>query len=184
MSRLRLSHTFLLLWSQGRIQEAMDMYYHRKTVKSKAMEDGIKWHKTWQEQIENEGQLSMGRTTFTFKDPVCEKKLVAPLNDEVEISCVYDCLDYGCIYEWKSGVMSALEYVQGYQLGIYFLVAELLDIPVERGILAHFNQYENEADIVVVWNTERERDKARNFIESLTPEIVSYFEQYQLPFEK
>lgn len=184
MSRLRVSHTFLLLWSQGRINEALDAYYHRQTEKSIAMEDGIRLHKQWENDIQTKGTAQFGATTLKFKDPRCEVKHIVQYNDHIDLSGTFDCIDSGDIYEFKSGVMSSMEYAGGYQLGIYFLMGEHLSLGIKRGILVHFNQHTGETDISIVWNTEREREKAKNFIDSLSGEIVTYFEQYNLPFDK
>lgn len=182
--KLRLSHTFLLLWSQGRYNDALNAYYHRTTVKTKALTDGIAFHKKWEKEILSEGKLSMGRTVLKFKNPKCEWKNIVPYNEQFDLSGTFDCIDDGGIYEWKSGVMGSLEYAQSYQLGIYFVMAEIMGLTVDRGILAHFNQHTGKADISIVWNTEREREKSRNFIDSLAPEIHQYFIENHLSFEK
>lgn len=182
--KLRLSHTFLLLWSQGRYNEALDMYFHRKVERTPAMEEGIKYHEAWADTILKKGKLTIGGTTFSFKKPEVEKKITVSYNDRWDLSGVFDCIDCGGLYEWKSGVMSSLEYMQSYQAGIYFVIAEIAKIPLEQCILAHYNQHEDKADISIVWNNEKIRERSRNFIDSLAPEIEQYFTDHQLSFDK
>ncbi len=184
MTRLRLSHTFLLLWSQGRYNDALNAYYHKPIVRTRQMDDGIKWHEKWANEIQTKAKVKLGNTTFKFKSPKVEWKNIVPYNDLFDLSGTFDCVDGGDIYEWKTGKMSALEYAQGYQLGIYFVIAKIANLPIDYGILAHYNQYTDKADIVTVWNTGREREKADNFISSLAPEIHQYFIDNNLSFDK
>ena len=181
---IQLSHTFLLLWSQGRIDEALKAYYHIESVKSEALIYGINFHKKLEDEIINNKKIKLGKTELSFENPLCEVKHKVPYNEISSLSGVYDCLDGNTLYEFKSGVQSSLEYTQSYQLGIYFLIAKKLNIEIERGIIVHYNQHEDKSDVSIVYNTNREREKAINFIDSLSYEIYKYFEDNNLPFEK
>ena len=53
----------------------------------------------------------------------------------------------------------------------------LLEEKVDKAYIVHYDQYRQEHDRTLIWNTEQERERGRNFIESLAPEIFSYFEK-------
>lgn len=184
MSRLRLSHTFLLLWSQGRYNDALNAYFHKPVEKTQALKDGIAYHEKWADIIQKKGTIRFGDTIFTFKSPEVEKKIVVSYNDRWDLSGVYDCLDDGGVYEWKTGVMSSLEYMQSYQAGIYFVIGEIAGIPIDRCVIAHYNQHTDKSDISIVWNTDYARERARDFIDGLAPEIEQYFIDNNLPLDK
>jgi len=186
--KLRLSYSFLLQWHNGRYQDALDMYFHKPMVRSHQMEDGIKYHKQWEDTILDKGKLTIGKTEFTFENPICEEYFKVDYNEQFELSGKIDCRDAmwanSIIYDWKSGKMGSLDYAGSYQMGMYFLILELAKLPVDQGILAHWNQYNNTADITIVWNTKREVDKARNAIDTLGSEIYEYFIDNKLSFDK
>jgi hypothetical protein len=160
------------------------MYLHKETVKSKAMEDGLALHQKWAETITKKKTLDVGHTIFKFVEPKCEVKKIVSYNDKWDISGTFDILDGETIYEMKSGVMGSLEYLNTYQLPLYFLIAELAKIEVSRGILIHYNQHTNTSDVSMLWNNKRQVNKARNYIDSLAPEIEEYFITNKIPLEK
>ena len=177
--RLRLSHSLLLCWMQGRYNDAIDLYLHIDSPKSEAMEDGIAHHKKWAQEIDKKKELKFGRSILKFNSPQTEKEIIVPYKD-YDLKGIFDCLDGDTLYEFKSGRMTSLEYLQGYQLALYFLIAKLSQIQISKAILAHYNQHENTADISIVWNNSGEIDRAVNLIETMAPEIEQYFRKKKI----
>jgi len=183
-NKLRLSYSLLTLWNNGRWEDSVKMYLHLETIKSKAMADGLELHEKWAKEITKNKRLKLGEAGFKFKNPKCEVKKIVSYNHRWDISGTFDILDGDTIYEMKSGVMSSLEYLNTYQLPLYFLIAEIAGIKVEKGVLIHYNQHKKETDASVLWNNKRQIEKAKNFIDSLAPEIEQYFVINNIPLEK
>lgn len=171
---LRISYSTLLLWSQGRHQEAVDCFLHKETKKTLAMSEGIKLHETWGATIRLSRLVTVGNTLLLFKNPRVEHKVQCPYNDHYELSGIFDCLDGDTLYEFKSGTIGSHEYASGYQLPFYFLLCHLLAVDVQKGILVHYNQHEDTADIMVMYNNPRQIERAKNWIDSLAPEFEEY----------
>ena len=148
------------------------------------MEEGLALHQKWEKEITKSKKLDVGGTIFTFINPKCETKKIVSYNDRWDLSGTFDALDEGTIYEFKSGVMGSLEYTNGYQLPFYFLIAELDGIEVDKGILIHYNQHKDAVDATMLWNSKRQIEKAKNFIDSLAPEVEDYFIKNNISFEK
>ena len=184
MNKLRLSYSLLTLWNNGRWEDAVKMYLHKDTFKTRQMREGLEMHKAWEKEIKEKNSLTIKSHTFKFKNPVCEFKVIAPYNKKWDMSGTFDVLSEDTIYEFKSGVMGSLEYSRGYQLPFYFLLAELSNISAKKGILIHYNQYTKEYDTTLLWNSKRLIKKAKNFIDSLAPEIEDYFVKHNISFDK
>jgi len=184
MNKLRISYSLLTLWNNGRWVDAVKMYLHQDTVKSRQMKEGLSMHKAWEEQIKKTKKLILKEHKFSFKNPICEFKVIAPYNKKWDMSGTFDVIDDDVIYEFKSGVMGSLEYARGYQLPFYFLLAEIANIKIKQGILIHYNQYTKKYDTTLLWNSKRLIKKARNFIDSLAPEIEDYFVKHNISFKK
>lgn len=184
MTKLRLSFTLLTLWNNGRWTDAVKMYRHEPTEKSQAMIEGLAMHEKWEREINKSKRLKLKGHSFNFTNPQCERKMVVGYNDRWDLSGTFDVLDGGTIYEFKSGKMNSLEYVNGYQLPFYFLIAKRANIPVEKAILVHYNQHIDKYDTSMLWNSTKQIEKAENFIDSLAPEIETYFVKNHISFEK
>lgn len=183
-SRLRLSYSLLLLWSQSRFDEAVALYLHKPLPKSRQMAEGIEFHKRWAKEIEDTKQLKIGKSVLKFKNPKCEAKHVVKYNKWWDLSGTIDCLDVPILYEFKSGVASSLEYAGGFQTQLYFLICDLAKIKIDQARIVHYNQYTDKGDITVVWNNDEQIGKARNYIDSMAPEIYQFFKDQGIPFDK
>jgi len=75
MKKLRLSHSLLLLWSQGRYDEAVAYYLKKELPIRKEYEEGKKWHKIWEEEIKSKKQVKIGSGLYKFKNPLPEYKV-------------------------------------------------------------------------------------------------------------
>ena len=139
------------------------------------MEDGVAFHKKWAKEIKDKRKLKIGKSELHFVDPQPEKEITLAYNDRWDIKGHIDCVDVPTIYEWKSGVMSSLEYGAGYQVPLYFLLGELSGLEIEKAVILHYNQYKDQADISIVWNSAPQIEKARNFIDSIAPDVEKNF---------
>lgn len=182
--KLRVSYSLLSLWSSGRHEEAISLYLHKPLPKTKAMQFGSEFHKKLEDAISMHKRIKLGKSTFEFKNPEPEKRIVTPFNDRWDMSGMIDCYDEGTIYEFKSGVISSTDYSNGYQIPFYFLMCVRNDLVAKEAYIIHYNQHEKKADWTKVWNNKEQMEKAENYIDSLAPEIEEYFLSEGVPLEK
>ncbi len=182
--RLRLSYSLLNLWTTGRHEDAIKLYLHQPLPQTRAMKFGKKFHEKVAFAINTHKRMVVGNSKFEFKNPQTELKLIVPFNEKWDLSGTLDCLDEDTLYEFKSGETSSVDYANDYQVYFYFLLCELAKIPVEEAFLIHYNQFIKRADWVLVWNGEGQKEEARNYIESLAPEISDFFEKNNIPLDK
>ena len=176
MKKIRLSHSLIQLFERGDIQGMVDCYFHVDRVGTPAMEEGKKYHDEIAESIKNFKTLpNYMDFKAKFKDPKPEFEIVVPYNEICDIGGRLDCVDSPILYEWKSGVSDSLEWARTTQLPIYFLLCELNGTPVDYAYLVRYNQHKKETDFCIVHNSKKLRDKARNVIDSVAPEIYEYF---------
>lgn len=177
--KFRLSHSLLLLWSQGLTDRAIETYFHINQSKDPKMMEGRRLHEEWASKINKDKTLTLGLTTLTFNSPQTEfggnGELNKPYNDLWDLGGRFDCIDSPVLYEFKSGVKNALDYAGEYQIPFYFLLADLAGLKIERAILLHYNQYLNKSDLVIVHNSKDQVNKARNFVDSIAPSVYQYF---------
>ena len=183
-SRLRLSYSLLSQWASGNIDEAVALYLHKPMPSSQAMDDGKKYHEAWEASIKETKQVTIGKTQIKFADPRSELPVIVSYNDRWDIKAVFDCLDEPILYEFKTGKTDIMTYARSYQLPLYFLVAQLAGIEIVQARLIRHNQHNGETELMVIWNDEQMVEKARNYIDTLGPEIYDYFVKNGIPFDK
>lgn len=178
MKKLRLSHTLLSLWEKGDIDAVVDAYFHVDRPSTKQMDDGKKIHEEIASHIQTYNTFPEWFFTYPLKMPECEKEVVVSYNELFDLKGYFDC--YDCVdetlFEYKTGVQDSLAWARTYQIPMYFLIAEIAKIPVEKALLIRHDQYIKDTDFVIVHNTPNKILRARNFIDSLGPEIYQYFE--------
>ena len=179
MKKIRLSHTLLSLWERGDYNAAVETYFHLDREITPQMKDGRRIHEEIADHIQKYNIFPEWFFDHRLHVPEVEKELVVPYNEWFDLKCFIDCYDSvpQDIFEYKTGVSDSLTWARTYQLPLYFLISELAGMHVNRGFLIHHNQYKKETDFVIVHNTEGKRDKARNFIDSVGPEIYTFFEK-------
>ena len=175
MKKLRLSFSLLLLWGQGKTDEAVAMYLHKDLFTSPAFEEGKMWHKKWEREINATKKLTIGKETFTFKDPKPEVKIVIPYNERWDLVGMMDCVDTDRFYEFKTGTTGAWSYLQSHQIPLYFLLLEKAGTPKDSAMLIHYNQKEDFVESIPVWRSEEEIEEAKNWIDSTAPEVENFF---------
>jgi hypothetical protein len=175
MKKIRLSYSLLSLWERGDIEGAIDTYFHLDKKGTEAMENGKRVHKEIEEHIKTYNTFPEWFFDYPLTLPETEKEVVVSYNEMFDLKGVFDCLDpvEKTLFEFKTGNSDSLEWARTWQLPIYFLIAELGKIDIDKAILIRNNG--KESDFVVVHNSKRLRDKARNIVDSLGPEIYEYF---------
>ena len=179
--KFRLSYSLLSLWSQGFITEAINTYLHREVIATPQIIEGRRLHEEWATSITTSKKLILGSTEISFVNPLCEYgskgELNKPYNDLWDIGGRFDVLDTNTLYEFKSGKTNSLTYANGFQVPFYFLLGELSGIKIDKAMIYHWNQYTKETDFMLVWNDPTHIEKARNWIDTIVPDIHSFFKK-------
>jgi hypothetical protein len=185
MNKFRASFSVLNSWSKGYRDDAIAMYFKLPRESNIYMEEGLKFHKSWEAYITKEGKLHPQLSTkeVLLNDPMCELKLVMPVNDWLEFVGVIDCLNRPDLYEFKTGTKPSSEYANSKQADLYFLLCEHFGYEVEKAIYIHFDQYEQKTDKAIVWNTADRRQKAMDWLVETSREMNEYLEKNGL-YEK
>ena len=178
--KLRASYSLLSTWRRGQYSQAIDMYLHRNKITSQAMDDGIMWDTRVTEWADLYKKLPEEFGGDELKNPQTQVRLEVPYNEICDLIIVPDILDENVLWENKTGnSKDSGDYVIDFQMSLYFLGLELSGRKIDYGIYNHYNQYlplsKNNPDRSMVINTPRERQRAENFINTLVPEIHSYF---------
>jgi hypothetical protein len=94
-----------------------------------------------------------------------------------------DCIDVPTLYEFKTGKTKGLDFAGTMQIPVYFLINELVGAPLEKAILLHYDQHQDKGEYIVVWNDPEKIVGARNWIDTLMPDIEKYWTEHNLPFD-
>lgn len=181
MNKLRLSYSFLNLWRAGRIDDALVTYFHLAKISSQAMEDGNMWDKHVQEAVQRLKTLPQEFGGTKLSEPKTQLRLIVPFNEKVDIIGIPDIYDEPIVYEIKTGSSkTSADYANDFQIPIYFYVLHKSKYPVEKAIILRYNQYIDKLDKTIVYFSQREMERGINFIETLAPEIMDYWNQHSL----
>ena len=173
--KLRVSYTLLSLWRGGQYEKAVQFYLKKLQITSKAMEEGKKWDKFVGDYSMKNMKLPDEFGGDDLINPQVQLKIEVPFNEMCDVVGIFDVLTDDTLYEIKTGnAKDSADYAQDFQVSMYLM---LLEEKVDKAYIVHYDQYRQEHDRSLVWNTEQERERGRNFVESLAPEIFSYFEK-------
>lgn len=178
MNKLRVSYSLLKMWQEDK-EQAVANYLHLPREKTPQMQHGIDRHKLWQDVIGTEGEITLGKTTYTFEDPFIEKEIIHDYNDLFLVKGYIDVLDGKTIYEFKTGVVSASQYSNSMQIPFYFMLCQMSGIEIDKAII--IREHEDVFDSAIVWNWQDIADEARNWVDSIAPEIYHYFTENNIP---
>lgn len=177
--KLRLSYSLLSQWAKGDVDGAIQTYFHIDRKVNKYMADGRRIHKEIQNSIVANNNFPEWfydiRTFGEFKSPENEKEIIVSYNDLFDIKILIDTYDDGVGFEYKTGVYDSLTWSRAAQIPMYFLVCKIAGIPIDKFYLMRWNQYTKEKDFVIIWNSEKLHDYARNYIDSYSTEIYEHF---------
>lgn len=178
-NKLRISFTLLSLWSQGKQEEALVYYFKLGSISSPAMLEGKKWDKYAEEFVKQNLFLPKEFGGIKLSNPKTQHKIELSYNEQFDLVGVFDILDEPVIYELKAGkAMDSGDYANGFQVGMYFLLAK--DFNIEKAEIIHYDTKTGDFDKSIVYNTKFQRNRTRNFIESIGGDIYSYFQQNNL----
>ena len=173
--KLRLSFSLISAWERGDVDGAVNTYLHLDSQATPQMIEGRELHEKIAKHIEETGNFPKWFFEYPLVKPEAEKEVVVSYNELFDLKCVIDCLDTPLMFEYKTGVTDSLGWARTNQVPLYFLICELAGIPVDSAFVIRFDQYANNSDFTVVHNNPELRDSARNVIDSVGPEIFSYF---------
>lgn len=172
MHKLRVSYSLLNIWARGQYDQAVSYYLHLPTPTSQAMEDGNIWDAHITEWADLYKKLPEEFGGDTLLNPKCQEKIVIPYNDLCDLVIKPDIIDEPVLWENKTGnSKDSGDYAIDFQVAMYFLGLK----NIEYAIINHYNQYTGELDRSLIWNTSQERNRGKNFIDTLVPEIHTYF---------
>ena len=169
------------MWRQGRYEDAINYYFKLATITNKAMEDGKRWDAYVNEFAVANKQMppEFGDTPLT--SPRAQEKLFIEYNDQFDLVGVPDVLDDPVLYEIKTGSSKdSADYANDFQISLYFLLCDTHYPSVDRAYIKHYNQYSEVLDETLIWKTDRELARARNFIDSIGPDLILYWDKYNL----
>lgn len=180
--KLRASYSLLSMFRRGQYEQAINSYLHLDKVTSQAMEDGTMWDHYITETVQLYKKLPEEFGGDELINPETQVRFVVPFNDMCDLIIIPDILAESVLWENKTGnSKDSADYAVDFQISMYFLALELAGRKIDYGIYNHYNQYlplsKENPNRTLIWNTERERERARNFVETLVPDVYKYFEE-------
>lgn len=140
------------------------------------MEEGKKFHEDIADCITKRNMLpDYMDFSGKFLTPKPEHSVVVSYNELFDLKGVFDCLDEPYLYEFKTGVSDSLEWTRTQQIPLYFLICEIAQIGVDLAYVIRHNQYQKETDYTIVHNSKRLVEQARNVVDTVGPEIHTFF---------
>ncbi len=181
MPKIRASYSFLHLWEQGQINQALLSYFHVPHPTPPNYINGRKWDDYCQSYITKHAKLPPEWGGDKLKRPTVQLKKIVDYNAIATLTGVFDIYDNKTIYELKSGHSgSARGYANTKQLPLYFLLAEIANIPVKNASIIRYNPKTDSQDRAQIYPSSQILQKASNYIDSIVPEIYEYFIQHNL----
>jgi hypothetical protein len=151
------------------------MYFHLDKEPTEAMKDGKLIHEGIADYVKEHKKFPEWFFNYELKNPEPEREVVVSYNELFDLKCIIDLLDGPLLFEYKTGITDSLAWSRTDQIPLYFLACEIADIDVDTAFLIRHNQYSKKSDFTVVHNSKRLREHARNVIDSIAPEIHSFF---------
>jgi len=158
----------------------VNMFLHKEMPRTEEQQEGLLYHKRWEESIKKNKAVKIGQGEYIFNSPKCEQKLEVDYGEDFTLVGVFDCLDGDRLYEWKTGTQDVGSYAASYQLPIYFLLAQLKGIKIDEAWIVHYNQYTNEGEMAIVKNSPLAIEEASNYVDTLGGMVKSYLQQLKL----
>jgi len=179
--KLRVSYSILKLWQQGRVDDMIVSYFKLGQMYSKAMDEGKQWDEYNNLYVSKHKQLAPEFGGDKLINPTPQVKWVTPYDETCDLVTVIDVLDAPTLYEVKTGVSKdSGDYCNDFQVAMYLLAAHMQGVDIERAYIIHYNQVTRQTDRSLIWNLSYERKRAKNYIDTLAPEVYNYFVQNDL----
>jgi len=168
------------LWKMGKKDEAINLYRHKETKRTEEQNEGIRFHKRWEDTIRATKKLSIGRTRLEFENPEPELKVHVPYREHYILSAIFDCVDGKTLYEFKTGSTSTFEYATNLQIPYYFFILSVMNRPIKRAFLIHWDQYKEKGEVVIVKNSAYRRALGLELVDTIGAELYSHLEDKKL----
>lgn len=178
--KIRASYSLLSTWAQGNIEEALLQYFHFPRETPERYREGRKLDMYAQDYVDDYGKLPPEWGGIKLKKPKTQVKIITPYNRMCDLVTIFDILDTPDLWELKSGKTSAKAYAGTLQVPLYLLQCKLAEIPVKKAIISRYNQNNGQVDKAIVLPTSKVIERARNYLDSIVPEIYKYFEDNDL----
>jgi hypothetical protein len=174
MKTLKLSHSIISQWKEGKYEEAIGQYLGKPFPATPAMELGSLYDKKWSKYIEDTGELppELGGGKLTNPRVQIKYAVRLPLSEEYEILLrgVPDLTEDTAITDFKCGRTEANSYVGKMQLDYYALFKPQATV----GRYICFNPYKNTKTVGIKFLTQENRDNAINEIVTYGADILQY----------
>jgi len=192
--QLEASYTLLNAWEQGRFEEAINGYFKLQPIWNKAIEEGERYHKMWEEEVNLfkrvphtfcKNKITGEITEIRLNDPVTEQFLEIELSNWLKLRLRYDCyhkLDerFYELIEFKTGVRDSNEYMRDKQTGLYAFGGRLQGMNFKKISLYHYNQHDRYADWSMAWVSDRMVRDAGEWFVRVSTDVHNYFLQHDL----
>ena len=179
-NKFRASWSILNPWAQGNWDRAVKNYFKLDPYISEAMAEGKNYHEEWEAEIAVTKALPKIMGGKKLKAPSPELKMVAQLEDWLDLVGVIDCYDEPIIYEFKTGRTSSEVYASSMQPAIYGVLATFNDLLVDRAEIYHYDQHNKKHDMSIVWLTDKLIKKAHEWVVTYASEMHHYLETNNL----
>jgi hypothetical protein len=178
MKKIRASYSFLNEWSRGNTQQALLNYFHVPTPTPRNYINGKAWDTYATEYVKKHARLPLEWGEVKLVKPVPQVKHLVDYNAIGTITGVFDIYEpRGVITELKSGhSLSARQYARTMQIPLYFLICEIAGIKADIAQIIRYNPRTDSSDTALVYPSDKMLLKARNYLDTLLPEIHHFFE--------
>jgi hypothetical protein len=185
MRQIKVSYTILHAWEEGKYEDAVKYFFKLEVVKSPAMLEGIRYHKSWAEEIIKTKQLPKVFGEKKLINPQTEQYIKVKLNDWLWLSGKIDCYDKPTIYEFKTGISTSEDIARSKQVGFYGVLFTLNKQYADRAEIYCYNQKltKDNKSMSIVYLTDKVLEDTLNWTETLAGDFLNYLEQNKL-FDK
>lgn len=174
MKVLKLSHSIISAWKEGRQEDAISYYLGKSIPATPQMELGRLYDEKWCKYIDENGKLpdELGGDQLESPRTQVKYQVRIPFSDEYEILLrgVPDMTEPTAITDFKCGRTEANSYISKMQLDYYSLFKP--DIRVGKYIC--FNPYTKTKTVGIKFLNQDNRDNALNDIVTFGGEILEY----------
>ena len=187
MKTVKLSHSILSAWAQGKQEDAIGMYLGKDIPATPAMKLGKAWDEIWEKYIRDTGLMPKElagdfNQEFTLNMPVMQQKYrkTIPFSDQYQIllSGVPDLVhnDGKIIVDFKCGRSTANDYIERFQLDYY----KLLLPDAVMGEYRCWNPYLKTLTVGIKFLSDHNAENALNHILTYGGEMIDYLASQRL----
>lgn len=174
MKTLKLSHSIISQWKEGKYEEAIAQYLGKPYPETDAMKLGKLYDEKWNKYINETGKLPEELGGGILIDPKVQVKyqVIIPFSDDYEILLrgVPDLTEPHMITDFKCGRTEANMYIGKMQLDYY----SLFNPEATTGRYLCFNPYMKTLTVGIKFLNEKSRENAVEEIITYGGEILQY----------